>query len=180
MAERDQPQHLDLALGEIVRRAGGLRRRGRERGAQARVEVGAAFGHPAHRVDELVVGGLLEDVSGGARAQRAARELRILLHGEDHDVGVGGDLLHAGDGVERAQLAGHVEVQHQHRRLVTEHRAQGRVGVARLRDDLEAAGALEHHPQPGAHDGVVVGEDDRDGLVVGGHGATISHTCPRR
>ena len=103
VAQRDQPQHLDLALGEVVRGARGLRRRGGERSAQPRVEVGAAFGHPAHRVDELVVGGLLEHVSGGARAQRAARELRVLLHREDHDVRIGGDLLHARDGVERAR-----------------------------------------------------------------------------
>ena len=78
------------------------------------------------------------------------------------------------------ELAGHVEVEHQHRGLVTEDRAQRRVGVAGLRDDLEAAGALEHHPQSGAHDGVVVGEDDRDRLVGGGHGGTISYARLRR
>ena len=50
------------------------------------------------------------------------------------------------------------------------------VGVAGLGDDLEAARALEHHAQPGAHDGVVVGKDNRDQSVVGRHGATIAHT----
>ena len=166
VAQGDEPQDLDLALGEVVRRPRRLRRRGGEHRAQARIEVRAALGHPPHGVDELVVGGLLEHVAGRARTQRPPRELRVLLHGEDDDVRVGRDLLHAGDGVERAELAGHVEVEHEDRRLVPEHRAQGRFGVAGLRDDLEAAGALEHHAQPGAHDGVVVGQDDGDRLCV--------------
>ena len=89
VAERDQPQDLDLALGEVVRRPRGLGRRGGECSAEPRVEVGAALGHPPHGVDELVVGGLLEHVAGGAGAQRPARELRVLLHREDHDVRVG-------------------------------------------------------------------------------------------
>ena len=44
-----------------------------------------------------------------------------------------------------------------------------RVGdVAGLRDDLEVRLGLEQHPQPAAHDGVVVGEDDRGERRIGG------------
>ena len=119
-----------------------------EQGAQSRVEVRAAFGDAPHGVHQLVVGGLLEHVPGRPGAQRAARELRVLLHGEDHDVRVGRDVVHAGDGVERAELARHVEIEHENRRLMAEHRAQRGFGVPGLGDDLEAARALEHHPQP--------------------------------
>ena len=38
--------------------------------------------------------------------------------------------------------------------------ARRRVGVAGLGDHLPARGRLEQHPDPGAHDRVVVGEDD--------------------
>jgi len=45
---------------------------------------------------------------------------------------------------------------------VAENRAQGAVDVRRLGDDLEVGVLAEHEPQPGAHDAVVVGENDAD------------------
>ena len=164
VAEGDQPQHLDLALAEVVRRAGRRRRLGRQPRAQPRVQIGVAPRRGADGLDELVVGGLLEDVAERPRAQRLARERRVVLHRQDDDRGARRALQEPRDRGQ-ARLAGHVEVQHEDRRAVRADVAH-RVGdVARLGDDLEVVLALEHEAQPAAHDDVVVGEDDPDACL---------------
>ena len=85
--ERDQPQHVDLALGEVVRRS--RRRLGGDARAEPRVQVALAGRRAAHRFDELVVGGLLEHVAERARAERLARERRLLLHRQHDDLRLG-------------------------------------------------------------------------------------------
>jgi hypothetical protein len=131
--------------------------------------VGA--GGAADGLDQLGVGRLLEDVRGRARGERAARELRIVLHGEDHHA-CGGDLR--GEGGERLEARrhrpGHVEVQHQHGGAVGDGLAERVVDRAGLGDDLQVRLGVEHEPQPAAHDRVVVGEDDGD-RAGGLHGA---------
>ena len=117
----------------------------------------------AHRLDELVVGGLLEHVAERARAQRLARERRLLLHRQDDDLGVGRLLADHGDRLE-ARAAGHVQVEHEHRGVVAAHIAPGALDVARLGDDLEVRLAVEQQPQAAAHDRVIVGEHDPDRL----------------
>ena len=72
VSEGDHPQHLDLALGQPVGRAG--RRLGGDARAEARVQVGVARGGAANRLDQLGLGGLLEHVAERARARaRGAR-----------------------------------------------------------------------------------------------------------
>ena len=118
-------------------------------------------GGAADRFDELAVGRLLEHVAGRARSERLARERRLGLHRQHDDLRVGRLGAQRRDRVE-ARLARHVEVEHQHVGLVAADVAPGGVDVARLGDDLEAVLALQQQPQPAAHDGVVVGEDDAD------------------
>ena len=87
MPERDQPQHLDLALGEVVGRT--RRGLGGDPSTQARVEVALACGRVANRSDELLVSGLLEHVAERPRAERLAREGRLLLHRQHDYLGLG-------------------------------------------------------------------------------------------
>ena len=87
VAERDQPQDLHLALGEVVRRPGGLRRRRGDARAELGREEGAARRGDADGLDELVVGGLLEHVGARAGLERLARERGVLLHGQHHHAG---------------------------------------------------------------------------------------------
>ena len=88
VAERDQPQHLDLALGEVVGRPG---RRGSAamRAPSRGFRYVLAGGGAAHRLDQLVVGGLLEHVAERAGAERLARERGLLLHRQHDDLRVG-------------------------------------------------------------------------------------------
>ena len=65
------------ADGQLV--AAGIGRDGGEAGAERGVDVGAAGGGGAHRVDELVVRGLLEHEAARAAAQRGARELGVVV-----------------------------------------------------------------------------------------------------
>ena len=61
-----------------------------------------------------------------------------------------------------ARAARHVQVEHEHRRLVAEHGALSGVDVAGLGHDLDVVLGLEQHAQAGAHDRMIVGEHDRD------------------
>ena len=72
----------------------------------------------------------------------------------------------------QAGPVGHVQVEHEHVRLVAEHGARRGVDVARLGDDLEILLGVEQHLEAAAHDLVVVGDDDCD------RGAVSSLTIP--
>jgi len=63
VAQRDEPQHLGLAFGEVVRRPSGRLGRCRHAAPELGVEVGPAGRRAAHRLHELGVGRLLEDVA---------------------------------------------------------------------------------------------------------------------
>ena len=86
VSERDQPQHLELALGEVV----GCRRVRfrRKASAELRLQIGATLGGHAHGLDQLLAGGLLEDVAEDAGLERLARERGLVLHGEHDDLGI--------------------------------------------------------------------------------------------
>ena len=56
VAEREQPEDLDLARGQLVGRPLRLVRLGGEPGAQLRVDVGPAGNHRVDRGDELAGG----------------------------------------------------------------------------------------------------------------------------
>src|SRR3954454_736687 len=109
VAEGDQPEDLDLALGQVVGRAGGLGRRCRDAGAELRVQERAAARGGAHGLHELLVGGLLEDVAARPGLEGLARERGVLLHREDDDLRAGRLLAEDGDR-RQAGIAGHVEV----------------------------------------------------------------------
>ncbi|HET6749046.1 MAG TPA: hypothetical protein VFL71_07280 [Actinomycetes bacterium] len=87
-------------------------------------------------------------------------------------VGVLGEQQHAGGGACLAdqpdQLghagAGHVGVDHQHVRLVGDHRLQGRGAVAGEGDDLQVVLGVQHHAEALHERVVVVRQDDPDGL----------------
>ena len=133
VAERDQAQDLELALGEVVGRPGG-RRRGGEPGAELGVEVGPALRGRADRLHELGVGGLLEHVAARAGLQRLARERGVVLH-RQHDHG--GALRELGDRGQ-ARRPGHVEVEDQD------------VGPVRARPSAAPCRPRPPRPRPGA------------------------------
>ena len=162
VAERDELQDLQLALGEVVRRAGRVLRGRREPHAECGVEVRRARGGAANGLDEVFVGRLLQDVAERPGTQGAARELGVLLHRQDDRRGARRPLGQHRQRFERRPLAGHVQVEDQHVGLVPEDRAQGVIDVRRLGDDLEVRVLVEQQAQAGAHDAVVVGEDDGD------------------
>ena len=87
VAQRDQAQNLQLTVGEVVGRRG-LRLR-REPRAQLGLKIGLADRRHSHRLDKLLAGRLLEDVGEDAGLQRLAGEGRLVLHGEDDDLGFG-------------------------------------------------------------------------------------------
>ena len=154
VAERDQAQHVELALGQVAGRAARSRGRGGHARAELGVEPGAAAGG-SHRLDQLGAGRLLEHVAAGARAQGLARERRVLLHGQDHHRGIGRGLGHGRDRLQ-ARAARHVEVEHEHGWLVAEHGPTRRVDIARLGKDLDVILGLEQHAQAAADHRVVV------------------------
>ncbi len=164
VAERDQAQHRDLALGQVVGRPGRLRRLGGEPRPEPRVEVGVALGGEPHGLEQLVVGRLLEDEAERAVAQRLAGERRVVLHGEHDDRGLRRGRAQLGDRVE-AGAARHVEVEHQHARPVRLRHPDGGRDVAGLGHDLQAGLRVEQQPQPAAHDRVVVGDHHRRRLA---------------
>ena len=91
MAEREQAQHLALAVGErVAPRLGGALGLGCDQArAERRVDVAAAAGDLAHRRDELGVGRLLQHVAGRAGSERLAHVARVVLHREDEHLRVG-------------------------------------------------------------------------------------------
>jgi len=118
-------------------------------------------GGAAHRLVQLLLGGLLENVPDGARSQCAPSKGRLLLHGQDHYVRLGRLLAEGGDGLQ-ARLARHVEIEHQHRRAMAPNVAARGLNIAGLGHNLKLRVAVEQHAQSGAHNRMVVGEHDRD------------------
>jgi hypothetical protein len=54
--------------------------------------------------------------------------------------------------------------------------AQHRAPVVGFPDDLDPLRAREHHPQPGAHERVVVDEQDADGAAHDAQGSVARRT----
>src|SRR5918996_2938587 len=77
VAERDQTEHVELALGQVAGRAA---RGGRHARSELGVEPGAAAGGGPDRLDELGAGRLLQHVALGAGPQRFAGKGGVLLH----------------------------------------------------------------------------------------------------
>ena len=121
----------------------------------------------ADRAHEL--GGLdvLEQVAGGARAQRR-EELVVVAEAGQHDHPRAGapQALERADAVEPR----HHEVEQDHVRVGARGGVDGGLAVAGLGDDLDVVLEVEERAQALAHDRVVVGEQDAD------HAGTSSRT----
>src|SRR6185437_2066286 len=82
--EREQPQHLTLAIGERIlfgpARLGGLG--GDEARPERGMDVAAAARHLADRRYDLRVGGLLQDVTARPGGESLPDVLRVVLHRE--------------------------------------------------------------------------------------------------
>ena len=112
---------------------------------------------------------------GGAGAQRAQHEL-VGVEGRQHDdgrrVGLGAQQAGGGDAVELR----HADVHEHDVGPVAVDGAQHAAPVVGLADDLDALRAGQHHPQPRAHERVVVDEQDADGRAHAGHGRVARRT----
>jgi hypothetical protein len=124
-----------------------------------RVQIRPARRDGAKCVHELFVGRLLEDVAARAGLEGLAGERRVLLHRQHHHAG-GGRLLEEDGNRGKAGVAGHVEVEDEHVGAVCADVAAGVGHVACLGHDVEAVLTVEEHPQPAAHDTVVIGDHD--------------------
>jgi len=159
VAERDQAQDLQLALGEVIRGGGiGL---GSEPSTELRLQVGAALGGHADGLDELLAGGLLEDVAQHAGLERLPGEGGLVLHGEHDDLRSRRLLPDRGDRRQSGPPR-HVDVEDQHLGMVAADVPAGRVRVACLRNHLDVGFPLQHQAQGAADDGMVVSKNHRD------------------
>jgi hypothetical protein len=138
------------------------------------VEHGAAAGHAPERVRELVEVGdpVLEQVADAARVvadqlERVGR-LDVLAEHEHADLGVRPPDRHGRAEAVVGVRGRHADVDHGGVGAMGADLADEVVGVARLRDDVEAV-RLEHARQPLEQQGVIVGDDHPEpGFVLGG------------
>ena len=113
------------------------------------------------RADDLRRRGVLEQEAGRAGLQRAQDEF-VGVEGREHEdggrVGLRGEQAGGRDAVE----LWHADVHEHDVGPVEVHRPEHLAAVVGLGDHLEARCAGEHHPQAGAHERVVVDEQDAD------------------
>ncbi len=164
MPERDQAQNVDLALRQVVRRP--WRRLCRQARPESRVQVALAGRREPHRLDQLAVGGLLEDVGGRAGRHRLTRVGGLLLHRQHHDSRGREFAADRRDRLE-ARAPRHVEVEHKHVRLMAADVAPRLLDVTGLGDHLEVRLFVEQQAEPAAHHRMIVSEHDPDRLAGG-------------
>ncbi len=130
-----------------------------------RGEVGVSGLRRADRADQLVGGAVLEHEPGDAVAQRA-QHVRLLAEGRQHHGpdagGVPPQLVHRAQPVEH----GHADVQQRHVDAVRERLLDGRSAVPRLGDDLDVRRGLQHRPDAGGDERLVVGDEDPDHVII--------------
>ena len=80
---------------------------------------------------------LLEDVAQRAGAERGARVRRLVLHRQHDDLRLRNSARISGIAVQ-ARPAWHIEVEHEHVRMMPPHVSSGVLDIASLRHDLEA------------------------------------------
>ena len=81
-----------------------------------------------------------------ARSERALRERRVLVHRHHHDLRVGRPLAQPADRLD-TRPARHVQIEHQHMRLVTDDVPCYSRHVIRFGDHVHTVLAVEQHPQ---------------------------------
>jgi hypothetical protein len=121
-------------------------------------------GHGVDGGDQVLGPGALQQEPGRAGAERSEDVLVVLERGHDQDahVGVGGDdLARGGDAVE----PGHADVHQHHVGLEPRHAPDRLAAVDGLPHHLDGRVARQDRPQPGAHEVVVVDQQDRYGIA---------------
>src|SRR5450759_2276505 len=166
----DELEDVLLALGEFLEHGAFVRvlrssldslGQGASRG---RLHVDIAVGDGANRVDELAVGGTLDQVSAGARFQQGD-EIRVLgVHREDQHLPARllSDQLLGGLG---AVHFTHREVHHDHVRIEPLREGDGILAGGSLTDNLDILGGAEHRLEAGTHDTMVVDENHSNDAV---------------
>ncbi|HEY5196107.1 MAG TPA: hypothetical protein VIJ51_03665 [Solirubrobacteraceae bacterium] len=118
----------------------------------------SACGAP-HRLDEFLVGELLEDEAARAGIERRSGKDPAWLHREGNDPGARHRLAQVPDGPDR-RTVGEAEVDHEHTRPISVNEAPDRCEVSSLGDHLDAGGLIEQSAQRMAQRGVSVSEHD--------------------
>ncbi len=156
----DELDDLLLALGELARAALLAGEDVLDQGALGvGGEEGLAALDRADRLEQLGVGLALEHVSGRSGLEGLEQVALVVVHGEDEDGDVGRLLA---DLVGRLQPgeARHLDVEDREVGALADRDVARLDPVRRLGDDLHVLLALEEHPQAGADDPVVVGDQD--------------------
>ena len=144
--------------------------------AEGGMHVAPAAGHLAHSSDDGV-GSLLEDVAGGAGGEGLAHVVRIVLHREDQDLGLGGVLKNLWSRLDAA-LSRHDDVHQDHVGVLGPRLEHGVLGIAGLPDDLDVGFGLEHLAQATPDDGMVVDDQNADGRVAHDSGTSATIVVP--
>src|SRR3990172_1019578 len=118
--------------------------------------------HGADGVDDVLGRRILEQEAAGAGAQRLESVFVEIEGGQDEDPRRGLDGDDAPGRLEPVD-ARHADVQDRHGRPEAPHQADGLGTVGTLADDAQVGLAVEDHPQPGAGQRLIVGDDDVDG-----------------
>ena len=120
VAERHEPQDRDLAIRETIGGADG--RLGRHARAEPRVEIALPRCGQPDRLDQFLIGCVLEDVPEGAVAERTPRVGRFALHRQNDDLRLRALLAQLRHHVQ-ARATRHIEVEHEHVGPVAPHEA---------------------------------------------------------
>lgn len=165
---RDQLQDLALARREALQIVDGAVPPARSRLLEeirsddalrlGAVEVAAAR-DGAQRAEQVLQAAALDDVAAGPGAQGRAHELGRAVHRQHQHAAARRGSAQPADGL-AAVATGHREIEQDYVGL--EHRglADGVEAVAGLTDHLDVGLAGQEHPQPGAHDRVIIAEQD--------------------
>ena len=133
-----------------------------------------------HRPHQLLRGGILEQIAGGARLQGTADDDRVAVHAEHQDARA---RIVGPDGADQRQAAQsaalHGEIDDDDVRLMPARKLITGLDVARFEDRCHAA-VLQHAPASLQHDRMVIDDQDRGhaarrGLV---NGMTARTTVP--
>jgi hypothetical protein len=116
-----------------------------------------------HGVEQIDVGIGFEDVAVGAGAEGFASDVFGKMHGEDEDIGLGGDGAYFADGVEAVHFR-HGEIEQDHVGLMFFYIFQSFEAVGGFVADFEPRFEFKKYANTAAHDGVVVGDENALGL----------------
>ncbi len=175
----DQVKNLTLARGEItvrifhatVRLLDLLRHHPR----CVRTKIAATVGQAAHRIDQLRARTVLEQEPGSTGANHMQHVFLFGMHGQHQDARMFELLAEPADDIDAVEFR-HGNIQHDDIRLGFQGEFHRTHAVRRLADDPAIAAAIEQGNNPFAQDGVVIGNQDSNGL----HDSSLSSCRGRR